>query len=107
MTVGFGLDFEYTSLGETKTVPELSLPKRYKVVLLNDDFTPMDFVVEVLRKFFYLSDALATQIMLSVHQSGRGVCGVFTRDIAETKAALVNDYAKVNQHPLLCVLEQA
>lgn len=86
-------------------LPALKEPRRYKVVLLNDDYTPMDFVVDVLRRFFYLGEEMATKVMLQVHFQGRGVCGIFTRDIAETKVALVNDYAKVNQHPLLCSME--
>jgi ATP-dependent Clp protease adaptor protein ClpS len=88
-----------------KTSPALEEPRKYKVVLLNDDYTPMDFVVDVLKHFFYLNEEMATAIMLQVHFNGRGVCGVFTRDVAETKVALVNDYARVNDHPLLCSLE--
>lgn len=84
----------------------LSEPKKYSVMLLNDDYTPMDFVVMVLKKFFYLGEDVATQIMLQVHRQGRGVCGVYTRDIAETKVVLVNDFSKLNQHPLLCIMEQ-
>ena len=90
---------------ESKAVPELKVPRRYKVVLLNDDYTPMEFVVEVLKQFFHLSDEIATQVMLQVHFQGRCVCGVFTRDIAETKVLLVNEYARINQHPLLCSME--
>ena len=77
----------------------------YNVVLLNDDYTPMDFVVEVLKRFFHLNEKIAVQVMLQVHIQGKGVCGVFTRDIAETKVAQVNDYAKMNQHPLLSSME--
>lgn len=90
----------------TKTSVDLAKPKKYRVVLQNDDFTPMDFVVLVLKQFFYLSESAATQLMLQVHVQGRAICGVFTRDIAETKVALVNDYARLNEHPLLCVMEQ-
>jgi len=90
---------------ETKTLPKLKIPRKYKVVLLNDDYTPMDFVVDVLQRFFHLNESLAMQIMLQVHIQGRGVCGVFTRDIAETKVLLVNDYARNNEHPLLCSME--
>ncbi|WP_028115264.1 ATP-dependent Clp protease adapter ClpS [Ferrimonas senticii] len=82
-------------------------PKLYKVVLNNDDYTPMEFVVEVLTKFFSLSTEKATEVMLTVHYKGKGICGVFTRDIAETKAAQVNDYAREHQHPLLCSIELA
>ncbi|MFN3580675.1 MAG: ATP-dependent Clp protease adapter ClpS [Pseudomonas sp.] len=86
--------------------PELKPPSRYKVVMMNDDYTPMDFVVEVLETFFSLNREAATQIMLKVHTEGRAVCGVFTKDIAETKAAQVNDYARECQHPLMCQIER-
>ncbi|WP_238584484.1 ATP-dependent Clp protease adapter ClpS [Legionella gratiana] len=84
---------------------EIKVPRKYKVVLLNDDYTPMDFVVDVLKHFFHLNEEMAVQIMLQVHFQGKGVCGVFTRDIAETKVALVNEYARRNQHPLLSSME--
>lgn len=87
--------------------PELKRPPLFKVVLLNDDYTPMEFVVEVLEQFFGMDREKATQVMLHVHTRGKGVCGVFTRDIAETKVALVNDYARQHQHPLLCSMEEA
>ena len=73
---------------------------------MNDDYTPMEFVVEVLEFFFQMDRSKATQVMLHVHTRGRGVCGVFTRDIAETKVAQVNDYSRSNQHPLLCTMEE-
>ncbi|WP_035918637.1 ATP-dependent Clp protease adapter ClpS [Legionella fairfieldensis] len=92
-------------VAESKALPALKEPKKYKVILLNDDYTPMEFVVDVLKRFFHLNEELATQVMLQVHIVGKGVCGVFTRDIAETKVALVNDYARSNQHPLLCTME--
>ena len=85
--------------------PELKRPPLYKVVMLNDDYTPMDFVVEVLETFFAMTREKATRVMLTVHTEGKAVCGVFTRDIAETKAAQVNQYARENQHPLLCEIE--
>lgn len=85
--------------------PQLKRPPMYKVVMLNDDYTPMDFVVEVLEMFFAMDREQATRIMLQVHTQGKAVCGVFTRDIAETKAAQVNQYARENQHPLLCEIE--
>jgi ATP-dependent Clp protease adaptor protein ClpS len=85
--------------------PKLKQPPMYKVVLLNDDYTPMEFVVEVLEVFFGMNREKATQVMLAVHTQGKGVCGVFTRDIAETKAAQVNTYARENQHPLLAEIE--
>ncbi|MBH3445931.1 ATP-dependent Clp protease adapter ClpS [Pseudomonas moraviensis] len=86
--------------------PALQAPPMYKVVLFNDDYTPMDFVVEVLEVFFNLNRELATMVMLAVHTEGRAVCGVFTRDIAETKAMQVNQYARESQHPLLCEIEK-
>ncbi|WP_313740214.1 ATP-dependent Clp protease adapter ClpS [Pseudomonas sp.] len=86
--------------------PALQAPPMYKVVLFNDDYTPMDFVVEVLETFFNLNRELATKIMLTVHTEGRAVCGLFTRDIAETKATQVNQYARESQHPLLCEIEK-
>ncbi|MEZ5555670.1 ATP-dependent Clp protease adapter ClpS [Haliea sp.] len=85
--------------------PELKKPPLYKVVLLNDDYTPMEFVVEVLEVFFRMNREQATHVMLTVHTKGKGVCGIYTRDIAETKAAQVNQYARDNQHPLLCEIE--
>jgi ATP-dependent Clp protease adaptor protein ClpS len=87
--------------------PRIKRPPLYKVVLLNDDYTPMEFVVEILQSFFYMDRSKATQVMLHVHTRGKGVCGVFTYEIAETKAALVNDYSRKHQHPLLCTLEEA
>jgi ATP-dependent Clp protease adaptor protein ClpS len=77
------------------------------VVLLNDDYTPMDFVVHVLEAFFSLPRDKATQVMLQVHTQGKGVCGVYTREIAETKVHQVNTFSRDNQHPLLCTLEPA
>jgi len=87
--------------------PALKRPPRYKVFLLNDDFTPMDFVVDVLERFFHMSREKATIVMFQVHSQGSGVCGVFTYDIAETKVALVNEYSQQNEHPLLCQMEKA
>ncbi|HET7175832.1 MAG TPA: ATP-dependent Clp protease adapter ClpS [Gammaproteobacteria bacterium] len=87
--------------------PRIKRPPLYKVVLLNDDYTPMEFVVEILQNFFHMDRSKATQIMLHVHTRGKGVCGVFPYEIAETKAALVNDYSRKHQHPLLCTLEEA
>ncbi len=94
-------------LGLALADPELEEPRLFKVVLLNDDYTPMDFVVEVLMKFFNLDHDSATQIMLHVHTRGKGVCGLFSYQIAETKAIMVNDYARENQHPLQCSVESA
>jgi len=87
--------------------PKLKRPPLYKVLLLNDDYTPMDFVVHILQDHFIMTSEKATQVMLQVHTRGVGVCGVFTRDIAETKVALVNQYARENQHPLKCTMEEA
>lgn len=87
--------------------PKLKRPPLYKVLLLNDDYTPMEFVVQVLERFFGMGREKATQIMLQVHTQGAGVCGVFTRDIAETKVAQVNDFSHENQHPLKCTMEEA
>jgi ATP-dependent Clp protease adaptor protein ClpS len=87
--------------------PETAPPPMYAVLLMNDDYTPMDFVVEVLTVFFSLNVEKATQVMLHVHTRGRGVCGVFTREIAESKVSQVNEYARLNQHPLLCTMEKA
>jgi ATP-dependent Clp protease adaptor protein ClpS len=85
---------------------KLAPPPLYKVLLLNDDFTPMDFVVLVLQKFFSMNREQATQIMLKVHTEGRGVCGVFPRDVAATKVEQVAAFARDNQHPLACVMEE-
>ncbi len=87
--------------------PAVKRPPMYKVVLLNDDYTPMEFVVEVLERFFRMDRTKATQVMLHVHTRGKGVCGVFTYEIAETKVAMVNQYSRDHQHPLLCTMEEA
>ena len=87
--------------------PKLKRPPMYKVLLLNDDYTPMEFVVKVLESFFKMNREKATQIMLNVHTRGVGVCGIFTKDVAETKVAQVNEYSRTHQHPLLCALEEA
>lgn len=80
-------------------------PPMYQVLLLNDDYTPMDFVVDVLQKFFGKNEEEATRIMLQIHHEGRGLCGVYTRDLAATKVTLVAQYARVNQHPLQCIMD--
>ncbi|GIX36153.1 MAG: ATP-dependent Clp protease adapter protein ClpS [Lysobacteraceae bacterium] len=87
--------------------PELKRPPLFQVVLLNDDYTPMDFVVDVLQIFFNMSHERATQVMLHVHVRGRGVCGVFTREVAETKVAQVTEFARHHEHPLRCIMEPA
>ncbi|MBK7136872.1 MAG: ATP-dependent Clp protease adapter ClpS [Rhodocyclales bacterium] len=86
----------------TKTKP----PPLFKVLLLNDDYTPMEFVVVVLQKFFGMSREQSTRIMLKVHREGVGICGVFPRDVAATKVELVTGYAREHQHPLACVMEE-
>ena len=87
--------------------PEVARPPLYSVLLLNDDYTPMDFVVDVLVRFFAMNLENATQVMLHVHTRGRGVCGVYTREVAESKVAQVNEFSRLNQHPLLCTMEKA
>ena len=81
-------------------------PPMYEVCLLNDDYTPMEFVIIVLQKFFAMKKENATQIMLKVHREGRGVCGVYSKDIAASKVAAVLDFAQVYQHPLQCIMEK-
>lgn len=87
--------------------PRLKRPPLYKVILINDDYTPMEFVVHILEAFFSIDRENATRIMLEVHTRGVGVCGVFTREIAETRVTAVNNYARANKHPLLCRMEKA
>ena len=91
----------------TRTKPKTKKPSMYKVIMLNDDFTPMEFVILVLERFFSKSQEESTQIMLHVHQKGVGVCGVFTYEVAETKVQQVMDLARQHQHPLQCTLEKA
>ncbi len=105
MSGRFLTGIEEKRLAEPKTLPVSSTPKKYKVILLNDDYTPMEFVVDVLKRFFHLNEAVAVQVMLQVHTQGRAVCGVYTRDIAETRVAQVNDYSRASQYPLLCSME--
>ena len=90
----------------TKTRPKTKKPSLYKVLLLNDDYTPMEFVVYVLERFFNKTPEEATTIMLHVHQHGVGLCGVFTYEVAETKVAQVIDFARRHQHPLQCTMEK-
>jgi ATP-dependent Clp protease adaptor protein ClpS len=91
----------------TKTRAKPKKPSQFKVLLLNDDYTPMEFVVMVLKRFFGMDLEQATRVMLHVHQRGVGVCGIFPYEIAETKVNQVMDFAKQNQHPLQCTLEKA
>ena len=101
-----GLDEIETGVA-TRTRPKTKKPSNYKVLMLNDDYTPMEFVVLVLQRFFRMSMEEATQVMLHVHQRGVGVCGVFSYEVAETKVSQVIDFARQNQHPLQCTLEKA
>ena len=91
----------------TKTRAKPKKPSQYKVLMLNDDYTPMEFVVLVLKRFFRMDLEQATRVMLHVHQRGVGVCGVFPYEVAETKVNQVMDFARQNQHPLQCTLEKA
>lgn len=93
------------NLAEAEVEPILKRPAMYKVLLLNDDYTPMEFVVHVLEQFFGMNREKATQIMLTVHTAGAAVVGVFPKDIAETKSEQVNEYARENQHPLMSTVE--
>jgi ATP-dependent Clp protease adaptor protein ClpS len=93
-------------LATAEAKPRLKRPPLYRVILLNDDYTPMEFVVEVLQKIFSLDRTTATRIMLEVHTKGKGVCGVYTYEIAETKVAQVTGLAQQHQHPLLCTMEE-
>jgi len=86
--------------------PKLKKPPLFRVILINDDYTPMEFVVEVLELIFAMDRTKATRVMLEVHTKGKGVCGVFTYEIAETKVAQVTSFAQQHQHPLLCTLEE-
>jgi ATP-dependent Clp protease adaptor protein ClpS len=82
-------------------------PKKFHVVLLNDDFTPMEFVVEVLQKFFKMNEQQANAVMLKVHHDGKGICGTYSREVAEMKVMQVNRYSREHQHPLMCQMEEA
>ena len=93
------------ALATSSVRPKLARPPLYKVVIFNDDYTPMDFVVDVLCTFFSMNVEKATQIMLKVHTEGKAVCGVFTKDVAETKAEQVNNYSQECEQPLLCNVE--
>lgn len=107
MSDDFPGDERESGLAVQQSRPKLRRPPLYKVLLLNDDYTPMEFVVDVLETFFGMNREKATQIMLHVHTRGVGVCGVYTRDIAETRVAQVNDYSRSHQHPLMCTMEEA
>lgn len=99
------LDFDNLA---TEPVHEvLQAPPMYKVLLMNDDYTPMDFVVDVLQRFFAFDTERATQLMLAVHYQGKAICGIFSAEIAEMKVAVVMKYAREHDHPLLCAMEKA
>jgi ATP-dependent Clp protease adaptor protein ClpS len=101
-------DDDGTGLGiATRTRSRTKQPTPYRVLLLNDDYTPMEFVVLVLQRFFRMDMEAATRVMLHVHQKGVGVCGIFSYEVAETKVAQVTEFARQNQHPLQCMLEKA
>lgn len=100
-----GSDNELGIATKTRTKPKK--PSQYKVLLLNDDYTPMEFVVMVLKRFFSMDLEQATRVMLHVHQKGVGVCGIFSYEVAETKVNQVMDFSRKNQHPLQCTLEKA
>ena len=87
--------------------PKLKPPKQYRVLVMNDDYTPMEFVVQVLIMFFSMDEAKATRVMMSVHTKGKGICGIFSHEIAETKVDQVNEFSRMNQHPLMCTMEEA
>ncbi len=99
-------EIDHEELVETAE-PKVKKPRMYKVVLNNDDYTPMEFVVYVLENFFSMDRAKATRVMMQIHTEGKGLCGVFSRDIAETKVNQVNECARQNEHPLLCSLDVA
>ena len=92
---------------DVKPQPKVKKPSLYRVLLLNDDYTPMEFVVHILQRFFNKNVEEATRIMLHVHQSGVGQCGIFTYEVAETKVTEVMNYSRKHQHPLMCVMEKA
>ncbi len=94
------------SLAVEEAKPKLKPPKKYKVVLLNDDYTPMEFVVLILTSFFGMNQELATKVMLTVHTKGKAICGEYDYEIAETKVEQVNNYSRKHQHPLLCTMEE-
>ncbi|MEI8207640.1 MAG: ATP-dependent Clp protease adapter ClpS [Methylococcales bacterium] len=100
------LKFNDDDLAVQEVRPQLKRPPLYKVILLNDDFTPMDFVIEILMDFFSMPEEKAIQVMLQVHTQGVGVCGIYSKDVAETKVYIVNDYSRENQHPLMCSMEE-
>ena len=103
------IDEEYQNddgLAVEEERPKVKPPPMYKVILLNDDYTPMEFVVHVLENFFSMNREKATRVMLNVHTQGKGICGVYSREVSETKVSQVNEYSRMNNHPLLCDMEE-
>ena len=98
-------DSRSDDLAVKEAPPKVKKPKMYRVIMLNDDYTPMEFVVHVLETFFSMDRQMATRVMLEVHTKGKGVCGIFPYDLAETKASQVTEYARQNEHPLICTVE--
>ena len=96
---------QVTSVAVATIEPKLKKPPLYRVIIFNDDYTPMEFVVYVLQTFFGIDRDKATQIMLAIHTHGKGVCGIFTKEVAETKSAQVNNFARENEHPLISEIE--
>ena len=94
------------TIKKTDNTTGVKEPEKFRVVILNDNSTPMEFVIEVLMDFFNMSEDRATRVMLQVHTQGMGVCGVYSKEVAETKVYIVNDYSRENQHPLLCAMEE-
>ena len=107
LTMSEGSPHQERGLVVEEATPQVKRPPLYQVILLNDDYTPMEFVVDVLESVFGMDRTTATRVMLEVHTRGKGVCGVFTFEIAETKVAQVTSYARQQQHPLLCTMEEA
>lgn len=99
-----GINFVVESEVE-ESKPELQTPRMFRVLLLNDDYTPMDFVIGILKQFFSMPEERAIEIMLEVHKQGKGCCGIYTRDVAETKVQQVNMFSRMNEYPLLCTME--
>jgi ATP-dependent Clp protease adaptor protein ClpS len=106
LTMGDEQSEEVHGVAVAPSEPELEKPSMYQVVMLNDDYTPMDFVVEVLRIFFAMGLEGCTQIMMAVHTQGKAVCGTYTKDVAQTKAAQVMEFAKENEYPLMCDVQR-
>jgi ATP-dependent Clp protease adaptor protein ClpS len=100
-------DDDYDSgLAVEEEKPKLKPPRQYKVIVNNDDYTPMEFVVQVLMTFFAMDNAKATRVMMAVHTKGKGICGTYSHEIAETKVDQVNEFSRMNQHPLMCTMEE-